>query len=101
MSLVIAFNKALSTPVPYEMRPNGGGWSMIVDTCTLTEPQVFSFNSVTSQIDIDVFRAILEKTTWIPVSSRFPRFIFLWKEIRREQDSGFRRFQNLERNARH
>ena len=25
---------------------------------------------------------------------------FLWKEIRWEQDSGFRSFQNLERNAR-
>ena len=73
----------------------------VYDLVTLTEPQVFSFHSVTSQIDIDVFRAILEKTTWIPASRRFPRFIFLWKEIRWEQDSDFRRFQNLERNARH
>ena len=43
-----------------------------VHTCTLTEPQVFSFHSVTSQIDIDVSWGILEKTTWIPASSRFP-----------------------------
>ena len=34
MYLVIVFNKAFSTPGHFEMRPNGGGWSMIVDTCT-------------------------------------------------------------------
>ena len=45
-----------------------------VYTCNFTEPQVF-LSPVTSQIDIDVFWAILEKTTWIPTIGS--RFIFM------------------------